>query len=554
MFKNKIVPIAVLAMAAIAGCKKSAFVELNTNPDVLYSIRPEEQFLNAGIIIHRQDFEQFYDVYRRSMIWMQMSTAQAGNASSTFTEIGLTNQRFSIFYPQLGTVTTDVMKLAEGMSDADKAARQHLVAMAEVLRIYYAFYVSDINGSLAYTEAFQARYGGTFTPKWESQQELFNLWDARLKELATTLSNNASGQIALANFDLYYGGNAMRWAKAANALRMRIAQRLMKRDLAKATTIFRETIANNALLMSSHDDSWVYLAHNSFTAGGNWNPEGFRAPKPSVDYMVSTSDPRLRLFYRRNNYTQANINTAIAANVLAAGTTEPANRFVGAPVSPDLAQSATYRNWFLGRRVNATLTMDTISYLQERMFQPAFGGGDGQSYFPLITWADQLLMRAEMAARGITTENAENLYNQGVTASIQFFNQRGSAAKVTDYAAVTQAEIDAYLNHPTVKYTAAKGVELIVVQQYINFFKQPNEAWSLFKRTGMPNKSTTLALEDILMDGSIHQIPRRAIINPPAPTDLNRANRQASIDEMMKDPDFGTDPLNPYGRVWWDRR
>jgi hypothetical protein len=447
-----------------------------------------------------------------------------------------------------------VAELANKMSEADKAARQHVVAMAEVLKIYYAFYVSDINGHLSYTEAFGARYGGTFTPKWESQQELFGIWDARLKDLAAKLKTGWANQVSLTNFDQYYAGNTQKWAKAANALRMRIAMRLLKRDKAKAEAILKECVSDPALLMSNNDDGWFMLAHNSFTAGGNWNPEGFRAPQPTVNYMLNTADPRLRLFYQRNNYSQANINTAIAAGVLAPGTVEPTNRYVGAPISPDVAQSPAYRQWFTGRRVNANLLMDTISYIQYRMFQPTYGGGDGQAFFNLITYADQQFMRAECAARGITTENAANLYNDGITASIQFYNARASAAKTVDYSAVTSAEITAYLNHPTVKYDPAKALEQIAVQAYIDFYKSPNEAWALFKRTGMPNKNTALANEDILINGAVYAIPRRAVIQNPSPTNLNKDNQQKALDEMMKDPEFGNDPLNAYGRIWWDKQ
>ena len=545
--------IGAAAILSIAGCKKSAFVELNTNPDVLYDIAPEEQFFNIGVSIHRTDFEHFYDYYRRMMYWNQQHVALTGNTSGVLAETGFTNTRFGLFYPGIGRITTDVMKLAERMPEAERSRRQHVVAMAEVLKIYYGFYVSDNNGHLAYTEAFEAPYGGTFTPKWESQQSLYDLWDARLKQLITVLRTPAANQVSLARFDQYYGGDAMRWAKAANALRMRIAMRLTKRDMTKATTIFRETIADAALLMSSNAESWVYTGHASFASGGNFNPDGFRAPKPSVDFMFESVDPRLNYFYGRNNYSQANINTAMAAGVLAAGSTEPARRHVGAPVSPDLAISPQYSSWFSGRRVNPTLTMDTMSFIQQRLWQPTFGGGDGQAFYPLINYADQLLMRAEMAARGATTENAQNLYNMGVRASIEFYSQRAGLAKVIDYSAATDAQITAYLDQPLVKWDASKATNLIACQAFLNFFKQPNEAWALYKRTGMPNKNTVLANEDIVADGSVFQIPRRAIINPPASTEINRVNRQAAIDEMMKDPDFG-DPLNPFGRVWWDKK
>jgi hypothetical protein len=552
--KNKIFSTALALSALIfVGCQKKDFVALNTNPDVLYSVKPEEQFFNAGRLAHSSDFEQFYDNYRRIMHWMQMSTAQGGNNATTFTEFGNFNARYSIFYPGIGSVTTDVAKLTEKMSDADKASRQMLVAMAEVMKIYYAFYVSDINGSLAYTEAFDSRYGGTFTPKWEGQQTLFNAWEAKLKTLSATLKSGASNQITLGNYDQYYAGNNTRWAKAANALRMRIAMRMLKRDNAKATAILKECVADASNLMSSNDDSWVYLAHQSFTSGGNWNPEGFRAPEPTVNFMWTTTDPRLGLFYRRNNYSQANIATAITARILAAGTMEPARRFVGAPVSPDRASTPAIAQWFTGRRVNAGLVMDTISYIQQRMFQPTFGGGTGQAYFPVITYADQLFMRAELAARGITTETTSTLYNEGVRASIQFFNTRAAAAAVEEYAAVTDAQITAYLADPVVRFDATKALEQIAIQTFINFYKQPNEAWALWKRTGMPNRTTALANSDIMINGTVFAIARRALVGNPSPADLNFVNKQAAIDDMKKDTEFG-DQLLPFGRVWWDKQ
>jgi hypothetical protein len=269
--------------------------------------------------------------------------------------------------------------------------------------------------------------------------------------------------------------------------------------------------------------------------------------------MWTTTDPRLGLFYRRNNYTQANIATAITARILNAGTMEPARRFVGAPTSPDRVSTPAIAQWFTGRRVNAGLVLDTISYIQQRMFQPTFGGGTGQAYFPVITYADQLFMRAELAARGITSETTSTLYNEGVRASIQFFNTRAAAAAVEEYAAVTDAQITAYLANPTVRFDATKALEQIAIQSFINFYKQPNEAWALWKRTGMPNRTTALANSDIMINGTVFAIARRAVVGNPSPADLNFVNKQAAIDDMKKDTEFG-DQLLPFGRVWWDKQ
>lgn len=550
---------AILIISLMLGsCKKSAFVELNTNPNVLYGIKPEEQFLNAAIQAHGQDFEQFYDNYRRIMFWTQQATANTGNGSITLKTVGNFNTRYGVFYPTLGSVLTDVQVLISKLPDADKAKYEQVGAIADIPKIYYAFYVSDINGSIPYTEAFQARYGGTLTPKYESQQELFALWDARLKAVIGILKAAPSTpQVNLGRNDLYYNGDVALWVKAAAALRMRIAMRLLKRDPTTATAILKEIVADAGNLMSSNAQGWVFNADVSFTAGGNWAPDEFRAPKPTVDFMWAQGDPRIRMFYKKNNYTQANLNLAIAAGVYPAGTVANPKQYVGAPVSPDLVK--TIPSWFVVKKVNDNLSLDTVSYLHWRMFQPAHAegtgsAGTGKSFFPLINYADQLFMRAELAAKGITTEDAQALYYAGIDASVNYYDKAAADAKLVDYTPLSATELADYKNAPAIVYNAAKAVEQIAIQAYINFFKQPNEAWALYKRTGYPNSTTALANENIIIDGTLYQIPRRAALSAPSSSDLNAANKQAALDNMKADPDFGTGLDDLYGRVWWDKK
>ncbi|OJW54594.1 MAG: hypothetical protein BGO55_18040 [Sphingobacteriales bacterium 50-39] len=545
----------MIAALVLGGCKKSAFVDLNTNPSTLYSIKPEEQFLNAPITIHGQDFEQFYDNYRRIMYWMQQSTAGAGNGSVTLKTVGNFDYRYGIFYPSVGAILTDVQKLIDKMPDSAKAAYAQIYAIADIPKIYYGFYVSDINGSIPYSEAFQGRYGGTLTPKYESQQSLFTLWDKRLKDIIGILKGAPSvTQVSLGKNDLWYHGDPALWAKAASALRLKMAFRLAKRDPATASAIAKEVVADAGNLMASNADGWVLYADYNFTSGGNWDPSEFRAPKPTMDFMYAQGDPRMHMFYQQNNYTQANLNTAIAAGVYPVGTTWNPRQYVGAPISPDVVATPSVKSWFTAKKVNDNLSLDTVSYLQWRMFQPANNSGTGQSFFPIITYADELFMRAELAVAGITTEDPQALYYAGIDASISFYDQAASKAKLADYAPLGANDVANYKASAAIVYNPAKALEQIAIQEYINFFKQPNEAWALFKRTGMPNSSTALANEDILIDGTVYNIPRRAALTTPATTDLNKVNKQAALDDMSKDPDFGTNIGDLYGRVWWDKK
>lgn len=553
MKKAKYLPYILALVVAGTSCKKEQFVKTNTDPTVIYSIEPEEEFLNECIQAHSSDFEAYYDIYRRMMTWMQMNTATAGNPKNFLNDIGNFNQRYGVFFPTMGSQVADLNNLISKKSDEERPKYVYMSAIADIPKISYAFYVSDINGSIPYTEAFQARYGGTFTPKYDTQQELFALFNTRLKEIVTTLKTAQSvTQISLGKNDLYFGGDVSKWIKAANALRLRIALRLVKRDAA-ATKAIADDVLADASQMASNADSWVMWANSDFTSGGNWNPTEFRAPKPTVDFMWKNSDPRIRIFYQKNNYTQENLDAAIAAGIYPAGTTWNPRQYVGAHISPDSSQGK-YKSWFTAKKVNDNLSLDTVSYLQWRMWQPANNNGTGLNVFTVITYADYCFMRAELIARGLAAGDAGTWYNNGVTASITFYDDAGNKAKVPDYTALGANEISDYLNMPDIKFNAAKALEQISIQAYLNDYKQPNEAWAVYKRTGMPNKNTALANEDIRIDGVVKDIPRRAAISVPVSTDANYETKSAAIADMSKDPDFGQGPSDMFGRVWWDKK
>lgn len=98
------------------------------------------------------------------------------------------------------------------------------------MKVYYAWYVSDANGSMPYIEAFKARYGGTKTPKYETQDQLYKIFDDELKDAANQIQNTpASSQVTFGNKDLIYGGKMDKWIKAANTIRIKIALRLSKK-------------------------------------------------------------------------------------------------------------------------------------------------------------------------------------------------------------------------------------------------------------------------------------------------------------------------------------
>lgn len=558
-------------------CKKSDLAALNTKPGTLVTAPPEGLFL-TGTLVTQSSFEYFYDLNRFISPLSQLFTNNAkGVATNVFTEGNSLSNRYSRFFSTtndpknpvgIGNYLTDAERQFDTLPAAYKAARLSWKPIFRVLKAYYAFYVSDVYGTIAYSQAFHAKEGIT-RPVYDPQQALFDTLDNQLKSAVANLktaTSNAS-EIPLGSYDLYYGAKAdeiIKWIRAANSLRLKIAMRLMKRDPSKLAAIAAEVIADPVGLMSSNDDSWLFQPNNSYTggSGGNWDPfssgVGGKGIKGTVDFMWNNTDPRIRLYYQQNNYTQDNINFAIAAGKLNAGTVSPARRYVGSYASPDAANSVANSRLQSTITVNGSLTLDTLSSIQDRLISPGNTrtpgvNGTGSATFILISYADVCFMRAELAARGITADDAATYYNAGVSASISMYDGIAALAQIYNYKAVDPSEITAYLNSPDVKFDGAKALEQITTQAYINYFLQPNEAWALLKRTGMPNSTTTLVYETFIINGKAAPYPRRATLQNPSQADDNYANEKAALDGMMADPDFGV-PSDNTGRIWWDKK
>jgi hypothetical protein len=381
--KSKIYLLA--AVGFLFSCEKEAFVDVNKNPDALSAVPPQNQFLQATTSIHGQDFEAFYDLYRRIMPWMQYNTLQNGNQGSFTLNFDNFSNRYGRLYNGVGDRLYDVEQLVSKLDAAEQPRYDQMIQIARILKAYYAFYVSDIYGSIPYTDAFQGRYGGTLQPKYDTQQELFAKLDGEIKAAVAALKvAPAVPQYSLGAYDQYYKGDAQKWIKAANALRLRMALRVQKADAAAGTAIITEVLAMPATdLMSSNADAWIFIGNATFTGGAggdNWNTDELRAPKPMVDFMVTKGDPRLDAFFTPNQYTQANINLLIAEKQLPAGTTA-GRRYVGSFTSPDDSrQTVNIQRYYTPKTIKSnSQTVDTLSFIQPRLFNTGKADGAGNA-------------------------------------------------------------------------------------------------------------------------------------------------------------------------------
>lgn len=542
----------------LTGCSDEEYADANTNPDVLTEVAPENQFLSASLSLQSNDFEMFYDQYRRIMPWMQYLTGAGGNARNFTRNIDNFSWRDDRLYIGVGNALYDAEQIIGGMSAEDQARYVDMLNIIRIVKAYYAFYVSDVFGSVAYTEAWQARYGGTLTPVYDDQRTLFLKLNDELAAAVTALNAEKTvGQVPLGNYDIYFQGDVKSWVRSANAVRLRLAMRLLKREASTAEGIIDNVLSQGAdNLMANNAQGWVFKGNAGFTGGGNWNPDLLYAGKPLVDFMLDNNDPRLDAIVAPNGYSQTVIDEFIEEGDLEAGTIED-ERYIGSFTVPDLAQANP--EYYVRRIVPSSgRTVDSVSMIQRRLFQPSFdegnGVGTGFVYMPVLTYAEFCFMRAELAARNITSEDAEEWYIKGVTASIEWYNTLAVDGKLSNYTALDDNEIQDYLNQPGIAFEASMALEQIASQAYIHYFKQPAEGWALWKRTGLPNTTTVFELPALLSNGAPLTVPRRAPLSLLLETNPNYDNQKAAYDAMLADPAFGADINDVTGRVWWDQQ
>jgi len=550
---------ALLLTTSLQSCSREDFAERNTDPDAVQTLPVDFLFTRAIITAHDNDGEAFYDNYNYISRWSRVFLQRTGNGIAVAENAANSNNRYGKFFEDCGPLLVDIQKIVDAMPEDQRSRNLYKRTIPTILKVYQAWYVSDVNGSIPYSEAFQARYGGTLRPKYDTQSELYSTFDAELKEAATILSTTTDvEQFSYGTSDLYFGGDATKWAKAANSLRLMIALRLSKRDPERVKSIVADVLNHPAGLINSADEGWVFTPRVQFTGGGNWNITGngrlFVGEHGVVDYMWNNQDPRLRFFFRPNQWSEENFQRAKEQNVIPASATLDSRRFYGQYSSPSATTDPTKSRFFNPLQIKngeATVTLDTVSRIQDRIFQPENNGGDGVGRFPIITYADLCFIRAEIAQRGWSSENAKDLYEKGIEASLRFYDELGNSAKIYDYSPLTEEEITAFKARPEIIYNAARGLEQIILQAYLNYFRNFNEAWAIVKRTGIPNKNTQLVFDDWSNDGTSLNMPRRFVINYPLAGDYNFDNKKAAVDEMAKDPDFG-EPSSIQGRVWWD--
>ena len=558
----------------LGGCSAEDLADYNTNPAVVGS--PDIRFLfTKGLsnFLPSDYWDWWYDF--SSMCKYGQVTGGSNDNKLNMPDLSSGNSTVNKTIKTLLEIEYQMSLLSE--EEAAKYAQIH--AMMQSLVVYMGIQDTDFYGAAPYSEAYRARYGGTLTPKYDSQQELFTQFYNELKEATDVLVNGktvngtAIQQTSLGNQDFVYKGDASKWAKFANSLKLKLAVRLLHVDRAWATEIAKDATSHAAGLMTDRADNFIY------NQGSEWY-YGLDDPQPGygninlIQFLVDNKDPRVRFFFEKNDfnsevvqayfdagqelpsYVADKVNyTEVAGKKVfeswkAPG--EPWVRYIGQPIQINASADNKWEQYYDLQQKWLKVTLDGVaksytaaSYLNLEMYEgnrdftyPTKPGGtvvqDKQDmpFHGLYMSAGEInLYLAELCQLGIISGSASNYFTAGIRNSVEEWNEIAVLNQIPyttekydaneELIVLKDGEVDALLQQPAYQLTgAADDLEKIYLQMHFAFIFEPWEMYVTMRRSGVPMRgSEYLPYEDFQASGAAYPIPRRATMTEPAKSD-----------------------------------
>lgn len=396
----KIFIVLAVSSMALASCNKGTYADINKDPSTVTQGDIRFLFTQAYLQFEPSEYLYWFYISKYTKPFIQVN---GGSTNDQYYNIG-----------QLGGIGSqnlnvkkylhDIDALLKDMSPEEAAKYDQIRAMVNVMTVYLGIFDSDLYGSMPYSESAQARYGGKLTPKYDTQKELFDTWISEINEDIRILSDTNGEKISLGKQDPVYGGDASKWLKFANGVKLKLAVRLLHADKTRALALAKEVGADEANIMTSSDN---FIYNKGTVAGNNMDDyvyhfgngvEGMgSANKNIIDFMKRNTDPRMLVMYTKNSFNSEVVQAFFDAEAAAAsadeapqipkyildnvnyttdadgkktfvswaGDGEPWVRYYGLPLGINISDKAEYigeNNYFRSEKWRVTVDDATKSY------------------------------------------------------------------------------------------------------------------------------------------------------------------------------------------------
>ncbi len=458
-------------MLLVAGACTKEFDQMNTDPNNPVSISP--QFLLPYAIEasvdrywgHRVRFERLN--LDGAMLWMQyLSRNIYSNEGDNYgiSPAFYNNTWKGFFNDGLVNFQRIVVQAGEG----SKSPNPNYEGVALVMRSWVFSLMTDCYGAIPYSEALKGTAEKPiYAPTYDSQETVYAgiLEDLKVANEKLTVGGPA------VNGDILYSGDILKWKKLANSLRIRLANRQAAKKPAESRAILQEILGNPAKypIFTSNADNASLKNTAVLPSNNEWHQvmiqdgrTDWNISKTMVDRLTALNDTRLAVFAQPNKE----------------------GKFIGVPNGLPDAIATTY--------LGPGATLGT-----------AFMQASTPSV--IMTHAELMFILAEAALDGDITGSAQDYFEKGITASFGQYSLTVPGGYLTTVGVITRSTV--------------------MEQKWIALFGQGIEAWTEYRRTGLPAMPAKDARAVFENDGVL---PTR-LPYPTSEYSLNKANLEAGI-------------------------
>lgn len=477
--KSKFLIVSALFATVITGCTKN-FDAINTDPNApsldnpavaagaanaLFSSAISRGLMEAG------EFQRVQALYA-DLYGQHFATSQGYFFSDRY-QINQAWLDFgwNLFYPR------DIKNLVDIINSPN--ANNNQKQIARIWKVFLFHRMVDFYGDIPYFDAGDP----TKPEKFDSQREIY--YDM-FKELTEATAALAAGPSYDAK-DVIFAGDITKWRRFANTLRLRLAIHASLKDPAKAKTEGEAAIAAG-IFQSNADNALARVSNvlpNAFNQITGWNE--FRMSATSESLLVGYNDPRVGVYFSAVSGGDAPFNGQFRGlrNGIPNLNSEPKISF---------------------RNASNVGTMFSVANMNNN---PRI----------VLTYAEACFLMSEAKLKGWAgAGDAKTWYERGIEASMKQF-----------LPAVTDAAIAAYVSNETnlpstptdaprpistlpVRWaaSAADQMEQVQIQKWIAIYPDGFEAWSNFRRTGLPRLYPPVAYDpssDVPVGQFIQRIP-----------------------------------------------
>jgi hypothetical protein len=503
--KKFILPISI-CIFILAGCTKE-FAEVNTNPNVPSKVTSD--LLLSGIIKNTVN-DQVGEAWGLGNLVVQY-TAKIQFVNEDRYLWGERNGVWNSVYSNMRNVQNII-----DLSTSSAPVQNNYLGVALILKSWLFSLATDAYGDIPYSEATKAKIGSIYTPKYDTQEDVYNGILADLKranDILGTSNEAVSG-------DILYNGNISNWKKLANSLRLRLLMRLSKKKL--VNTEMQSIVSNptaNPIFVSNTDNAELrYLADvpaNQWPLYGSrvGSFDEIRVSKTLSDRLTALGDTRLNVFGRPSQ-------TSVAAN-------NP--RVEGIPNGLGDVAALNFNGGPQGvSRVGYSYACLVCNDVNQAAPIPNVARGI------IMNYAELQFILAEATEKGMITSStsADLFYTRGIQANFAYYQSMVPAQYNINVTMPTN-----YLTQTGVAYTGTSNEKLskIALQKWISLAFNGLEGWFDWRRTRMPS----------VIPGPDNLNNNRVPVRFPYPLSeqsLNAANRSAAVTRQ------GVDDLNT--EIW----